>query len=232
VTAGGCALWESGAERYDAGYDSSGRAGRVVRARQEAALRLLGAGPGRVLDVGMGGGRLCAALAAAGWEASGVDPSETMVALARSRLAGADERLVVGRAEALPFAAASFDAVAALGSLEYADLAEALGEIARVLRPGGRAVLSWPNFAGLYPLWRRFGLYPPLRLAKRILPLGRPVPPRPRDPRGLAGFLSECDAVKLAIAPAAFLDPRGRTVGASVGALLASQVVCSGSRRV
>jgi SAM-dependent methyltransferase len=206
-------LWEAEARRYDAGYDSTGRAGRVIRARQEAAIGLLGDGLGiaRVLDVGMGGGRLCTALADNGWEVAGVDPSEAMVALARSRLPGAAETLVVGRAEELPFPDASFDAVTALGSLEYTrDLDAALREIARVMPVKGRAVLSWPNYGGLTPLWRGRVLYPSLRAIKRILPVGRPVPPPASLPLPLDKFLEACGDARLFMAIAAYIYPSGR----------------------
>jgi SAM-dependent methyltransferase len=52
-----------------------------------------------------------------------------------------DARFVVGQAERLPFAARSFDLVAAAGSLNYAVLASALAEIARVLTPAGTFLL-------------------------------------------------------------------------------------------
>ena len=217
-------LWEAEAQRYDAGYDGAGREGRVIRARQAEALELLGDGPGRVVDVGMGGGRLCLALTSRGWEVSGIDPSEAMVALARSRMPDTHERLVVGRAEALPFADGSFDAVAALGSLEYAvDLDTALGEIARVLRPEGHAVLSWPNFRGLAPLWRGRVLYPSLRFVKRAVPVGRPVPPPAQHPLTVEAFLDACAATGLTGASIAYLDPNGRRVGSVRG----SQIVCA-----
>jgi SAM-dependent methyltransferase len=215
-------LWEAEARRYDAGYDGVGREGRLVRARQAEAIALLGDGPGRVLDVGMGGGRLCVALAELGWEVSGVDPSEAMVALARSRLA--DAELVVGRAESLPFPDGSFDAAAALGSLEYAaDLDAALREIARVLRRQGRAVLSWPNFRGLTPLWRGRVLYPSLRLVKRVVPVGRRVPPPSRRALSLEAFLGACASAGLTHESVVYLDPHGRRAGAVRG----SQVLCA-----
>ena len=68
----------------------------------------------------------------------GVDASAEMVALARERLPDARDRLAQGSVEELPFEDASFDAVAATGVLEYADVPRALGELARVLRPGDR----------------------------------------------------------------------------------------------
>jgi SAM-dependent methyltransferase len=54
---------------------------------------------------------------------------------------------VVGRADALPFADASFDVVLSLEMLEHIPAAErrtALGEMQRVLRPGGRMIVTFP----------------------------------------------------------------------------------------
>ena len=92
---------------------------------------------GRVLDVGMGTGRLCAELDRRGWEVSGVDLSPAMVVSARRRLPQLAERLVEGPIEHLPFDDESFDAVAATGVLEYAthDLAAPL--------PSWRACYDW-----------------------------------------------------------------------------------------
>src|SRR5205085_548570 len=90
---------------------------------------------------------LCAALEERGWTAFGLDRTQEMVRLARERLPHARERLVRGIAEELPFAAESFDAVVATGALEYVDdLPRALAEAARVLRPQGRLVASYPNY--------------------------------------------------------------------------------------
>jgi SAM-dependent methyltransferase len=170
--------WNDAAVHYDGHYDVSGPRGYSLRVRMEAVLAALGSPSGRVLDAGMGSGRLCAELAAAGWEPSGVDPAEGMVALARRRLPSAGDRLVVGRLEALPFAAASFDAVVATGSLEYADLARALDELSRVLRPGGHAVVTYPYPYACYALWKTRLYYPLIRGLKRIV--RRPHPDLPR----------------------------------------------------
>jgi 2-polyprenyl-3-methyl-5-hydroxy-6-metoxy-1,4-benzoquinol methylase len=173
------ALWETEAERYDSAYDERGRRGRLVRARQELALELLGRGPGSILDVGMGGGRLSGELHARGWTVTGADASEAMVALARRRVPELAGSFRQSRIEALPFEQDSFDAVVALGVIEYAeDAGVALRELARVLRPDGVAVVSWPNFGSLYTLWRGGVWYPLVRTVKRVVPCGRPAPHR------------------------------------------------------
>jgi len=177
------AFFDAEAARYDASYDADDWAGRFLRRRLEAALRALGDGPGDVLDAGMGGGRLVRELDAAGWTVTGIDSSTQMVGLARKRLPKLADRLVEADLGALPFPPGSFDAAVATGALEYVgDLARGLEELARVLRPGGRAVVSFPNYRSAHALWRRYALYPAARLAKRVLPLSRPAPMRPLHP--------------------------------------------------
>lgn len=179
------------AARYDRIYDDASTDGYALRSRMQKALAAAGDGPGDALDVGMGPGRLCAALAERGWMVSGVDASREMVAVARTRLPAATERLLRGETELLPFADATFDLVTATGVLEYSDLRPAIAEIARVLRPGGRAVLSYPNPRALYAIWKTRLWYPAARGAKRVL--GRPNPTMPRggSPRTPSRFEDE-----------------------------------------
>jgi SAM-dependent methyltransferase len=136
-----------GAPRYDAvaeWYDAtlSGDSSPAVMPR-ETALRLLGPGPGRLLDVGCGGGSHTAAFAAAGWTAVGVDPSTAQLELARRR--GCD--VVEARGERLPFADASFDAAVSVWThTDVDDWRAVLGEVRRVLVAGGRFV-----YVGVHP---------------------------------------------------------------------------------
>jgi SAM-dependent methyltransferase len=102
----------------------------------------------KVLDIGSGAVLLAREMAAevgALGSVDGIDPSESMLALARRRqpAAGAAEvRCVVGDACALPFADGSFDAAVATQVYEYVkDMPAALGEAFRVLRPGGRLLV-------------------------------------------------------------------------------------------
>ena len=90
---------------------------------------------GCALDVGCGAGRSTAALTGAARTIVGIEPAADMLAHRRAVAPGAS--FVLGRAEDLPFATASFDLVTAAGSLNYTDRDRSLGEIARVLAPGG-----------------------------------------------------------------------------------------------
>jgi SAM-dependent methyltransferase len=102
------------------------------------------AGAGRILDVGCADGVLLSTLARDGTaELAGVDlsPGEITLARGRAELAGADLR--VGRAQELPFADDSFDAVVShLALMLMTDVEQVVAELARVLRPGGRLAVA------------------------------------------------------------------------------------------
>jgi len=109
--------------------------------RRQALLRH-GLAPGmRVIDVAMGTGLVAReALGIVGSQGSvvGVDPSVGM--MSQALVAGLGR--VRGRAEALPFADASFDFLCLGYALRHlADLEGVFREFRRVLRPGGRALL-------------------------------------------------------------------------------------------
>lgn len=97
-----------------------------------------------VLDLGCGTGRHALRLAAAGARVTAVDFSEGMLQEAR-RKPGADavRFLVRDLHEALPFASGTFDLVVSGLVLEHLrELRGPLAEARRVLRPGGRAIVS------------------------------------------------------------------------------------------
>jgi SAM-dependent methyltransferase len=96
-----------------------------------------------VLDAGCGSGLLAAALLAKGAVVTGFDASPAMLRLARQNLgAGADLRVAdLGRP--LPFADGAFDDVVVSLVLHYLrDWTAPLAELRRVLKPGGRLILS------------------------------------------------------------------------------------------
>jgi SAM-dependent methyltransferase len=82
-----------------------------------------------------------------GADAYGVDISEPTVRQAREGFNDATTlKGVVGDVRDLPFATGSFDGVYSMGTIEHFDDTErAVREIARVLKPGGRAIVGVPN---------------------------------------------------------------------------------------
>jgi len=125
-------------------YDSERLAAAYARDRPPVHERILRAArlsrrADRALDVGCGAGLSTAALAPLARRAVGLEPVPTM--LTHRRTVAPQASFVLGQAERLPFAAASFDLVTAAGSLNYADLPSALAEIARVLTPDGTFLL-------------------------------------------------------------------------------------------
>lgn len=96
-----------------------------------------------VLDAGCAAGEHSAWLVERGARVVALDASETMVRLARERLGESTRVLQADLAQPLPFADASFDIVLSSLTLHYLeDWTAPLREFARVLRPGGRLVLS------------------------------------------------------------------------------------------
>ena len=81
-----------------------------------------------------------------GARAYGVDISEPIASQARRAFAGTALRCAVSDVRDLPFRDASFDAIYSMGTIEHFDETErAVAEIARVLKPGGRAIIGVPN---------------------------------------------------------------------------------------
>jgi len=90
-----------------------------------------------ILDLGCGDGQMTQRLAASEASVVGVDASPEMAAAARARGIDAHE----GRAESLPFADGTFDAVFSNATLHWVrDQDAMMDEVRRVLRPSGRFV--------------------------------------------------------------------------------------------
>jgi SAM-dependent methyltransferase len=159
-------FFDAHARQYDGDYDKP--AGYALRSRLQAVLELLEGPAGDVLDAGMGAGRLLGRLADRGWNVSGIDASHEMVVAAKQHL-GHDADLRQAVIEQLPFESGTFDAVVATGVLEYAVLETALRELARVLRPTGIVIVSYPNPGNVYWTWRSNIWYPAVAAAKRVL---------------------------------------------------------------
>ena len=134
---------------YDRWAGVYGRS-RLLPSLQKKALAALRPGTGdRVLDVACGAGALVTEVAPRVERAVGVDLSDGMLELARSRLAAADNprpanvELVLGPSDALPFDDGSFTALVCTTALHhFPDPQRSINEMARVLAPGGRLVIG------------------------------------------------------------------------------------------
>lgn len=110
--------------------------------------RLLPLHPGeRVLEVGCGQGHLTIRLADRGVDVVGIDANPNAAEVAES------ERVTCMRAESLEFPDDEFDAIMSVHAIEHIPrLEQAASEMARVLKPGGRALFIYPAepIQGLY----------------------------------------------------------------------------------
>jgi SAM-dependent methyltransferase len=136
--------------RYDGladWYDATIRGLGLTELELDVTRRLLGAGPGRCLDLGCGTGVAVPALCELGWSVVGADVSSDQLRVARERVGGLADELVLADAAALPFADASFDAVVSLLThTDFDDFGAVLTEVARVLVDDGRLV-----YVGTHP---------------------------------------------------------------------------------
>jgi ubiquinone/menaquinone biosynthesis C-methylase UbiE len=152
--------------------------------RLSQAFEVAGIAPGmRVLDVGCGRGEILRRCASLGARAYGVDYAPVAVRLA-CKLALAGEgtediaRVHLADAKRLPFPAASFDRVLMFDLVEHLrpwELAQALAEARRVLRPAGRLIVhTAPN------AWYDRYAYQLVRLVRVLLGQGARYPREPR----------------------------------------------------
>ena len=127
--------------------------------QKRIVMDLLRGQHGRLLEVGCGPGVMLPDLLGMGFEVHGIDVSAEMIRSAEQRMAthalASRCHVRVGDVEDLRYPDASFDAVLSMGVLEYLpNYVMALHEIARVLKPGGHAVLTVPNQASAYHVAR------------------------------------------------------------------------------
>jgi SAM-dependent methyltransferase len=140
----------------------------------------------RVLDAGCGAGLALSKAAGRGAEVAGLDASANLLEVAAERTPAAD--LHVGDIDTIPHTDESFDVVTAFNSIQYAvDPAQAVAELARVCRPGGRVAIGvWgdPARCETESLFARLrSLAPP--------PPGTPAPLACSDPGVVEGLLEK-----------------------------------------
>jgi SAM-dependent methyltransferase len=123
-------------------------------------------GDERLLEIGLGYGTVSQILASRGFDYNGLDIAPGPVEMVRHRLRllgvdAAEGRVQVGSVLVAPHPDESFDHIITIGCLHHTgDLAGAIGEVHRMLRPGGRAVIMVYNRNA----WRR------MKMAAKSLP--------------------------------------------------------------
>jgi SAM-dependent methyltransferase len=136
-----------------------------VRRRGAALERLAAMAPARVLDAPCGDGALARELSARGWRVCAADIEPVPVDVAGGLRLDLDQPL--------PFRDGAFDAVVSLEGIEHLlTPARCLAEFCRVLRPGGRLVVTTPNVNSVQSRWHylttgRFSGFRPI--ARRAL---------------------------------------------------------------
>jgi 2-polyprenyl-6-hydroxyphenyl methylase/3-demethylubiquinone-9 3-methyltransferase len=147
---------------YAAEYDALTAEGYSFRVRKQSLLVMLGSGSGRVLDIGCGPGVMSEEIAKQGWEYWGMDFSPEMIAVARKKFSERERfHFSVGQAEKTGFPENYFEAVVAMGLVEYLDdETAAVQEIRRVLKPNGILIVSLPNWWSPMRMWDRWLLTP------------------------------------------------------------------------
>lgn len=138
-------FWDRVAEDWNQHVGSNGDANRILNS-DPVLWAMAGDVKGlRVLDAGCGTGYLAAQFAAKGAAVTGVDLSERMIQIAHSQYAGIDFR-IDSLSELRSLADAQFDLIVSNYVLmDLPDLDSALTNFARVLRPGGAAIVVFSH---------------------------------------------------------------------------------------
>ncbi len=157
----------------------------VIRLMDQLQIRSKGA----ALDLGCGCGEYSRLLLDRGFKVTACDSSEDMVIEARKNAgyANGSFQAIVADAESLPFAAESFQLILCIGVLAYLRKDnEAIGEMFRVLAPGGHLILTVLNSV-------RLGRLPKLCAGKLLRGL-KLIPPR--TPTGASIQVQEYEMVR------------------------------------
>lgn len=177
-------------------YDGLNRVisfGIDVKWRKRVVKLLTAKNPQSILDIATGTGDLAIALKKTGAQKIvGLDISPGMLAIGRKKVLeknlDSTIEMVIGDSEQLQFENASFDAVTvAFGVRNFEDLEKGLGEIYRVLKPGGTLAILETSVPTQFPFKQGYFFY-----SRYILPLIGKLFSRDRS---AYNYLSESAAV-------------------------------------
>jgi ubiquinone/menaquinone biosynthesis C-methylase UbiE len=208
--------------------------GLVYQHRRRLALAMtdqLGLPPGsHVLEVGCGAGHTAVALAQRGFQVEAMDPTPKLLRIARQNAdrAGMAERirLLLGDAHRLPLEDGSVALVVALGVVPWLHSPPlAVGELARVLEPGGHVVIS-ADHRNRLSFWLDPLYTPPLApvraVAKRVLGAAGLWHPRPDVVPATYHTIREFDRL---LAAAGLVRVRGAVYGFGPFSLFGHEVL-------
>ena len=141
--------------------------------RQRAVIELLNPTKGElILDVGCGNARDIIVFANKGAKSVGIDFSTEMIKEGKKDIAKIglkNNDLIVGSATLLPFKNKTFDKISCSETIEHIpDYEDAIADMNRVLKVGGKLVITTPNWHSLYGLSRKL-FTKPFKLLFRFL---------------------------------------------------------------
>lgn len=132
--------------------------GYSFRIRREKVLKMLPNGAGKkIIDLASGPGIMIKGLRARGYDVTCVDAAPDMIELAKKE-AGTDPlvKCEVGDAYSLRFRDEEFDIMTAMGLIEYlTDEPKYLREAHRIIKNGGKLIITLPNVWSPWRLWNR-----------------------------------------------------------------------------
>lgn len=169
---------EQVAQMFDAisgNYDGLNRVisfGIDVNWRKKVLKIISDANPDNILDIATGTGDLAILMAqTTASKIVGLDISVGMLEVGKKKIADKNMsnkiEMIIGDSEDLPFGDASFDAITvAFGVRNFENLEKGLGEILRVLKPGGKFVVLETSNPTKFPFKQGYQFY-----TKNVLPL-------------------------------------------------------------
>lgn len=132
-------------QEYDRWFDQHET---VYRNELLAIRELMPEEPGRSIEIGVGGGRFASELGIS----EGIEPSEEMAKIARSR----GIRVTIGQAENLPLDSSSYDLATLVTTICFVnDVDQAFLEVHRILRDGGKIIVAFiPKYSEIGRMYR------------------------------------------------------------------------------